>query len=239
MDSFTSDIGCTAAGAASASVQTAGTMSTDSIVSSSTSSSNENNRPHRRRASSLSFLSSSSEESLASQIKMEEPTENPEGKHMLRFKKRLMIKVNADGEKALVCEEAREKSNDKKRRLSEDSSEENIGHRHKKRRHSNEQISIHHLLSLANQRMLQAQSSLTLAQLKQRARDKAKANAKPSRRVQPKRKRRGGKAQPAKKSPPTSEESGVEEPMEKIEMNTGILYLYRGERRRAEFVRRR
>jgi hypothetical protein len=90
------------------------------------------------------------------------------------------------------------------------------------------QLSVQQLLSLSKQRSLEAQSKLTLSQLKQQARSKARANSKPSR--QP-RNKRNGRAAP--------DLVAMHEPLEKIEMNTGILYLYRGENRRAKFVRRK
>lgn len=96
------------------------------------------------------------------------------------------------------------------------------------------QLSVQQLLSLSKQRTLEAQSKLTLSQLKQQARSKARANSKPSR--QPRNKRNGRCSKPKSAAPDLV---AMHEPLEKIEMNTGILYLYRGENRRAKFVRRK
>lgn len=96
------------------------------------------------------------------------------------------------------------------------------------------QLSVQQLLSLTKQRTLEAQSKLTLSQLKQQARSKASANSKPSR--QPRNKRNGRCSKPKSAAPDLV---AMHEPLEKIEMNTGILYLYRGENRRAKFVRRK
>ena len=98
------------------------------------------------------------------------------------------------------------------------------------------QLSVQQLLSLSKQRTLEAQSKLTLSQLKQQARSKARANSKPSRQPRNRNKRNGRCSKPKSAAPDLV---AMHEPLEKIEMNTGILYLYRGENRRAKFVRRK
>jgi hypothetical protein len=91
------------------------------------------------------------------------------------------------------------------------------------------QLSIQHLLALAKQRTQQMQSKLTLRQLKEQARIKARSSSKDSHRMQPKRAKRSRKNQPSHVS--NKQHSEV------IKMNTGILYLCRGEHRRVRFVR--
>ena len=99
-------------------------------------------------------------------------------------------------------------------------------------------ISVHQLLSLAKKRALEAQSNLTLAQLKQQAREKARAAKAASVRKQPKRNKKG-KFQKSSSSVAKDDDEMPEEPMAKIEMHTGFLHLYRGENPRAKFVWRK
>lgn len=107
-----------------------------------------------------------------------------------------------------------------------------------------EYFTIQQLLSLARQRKLEAQSKLSLVQLKQQAREKARANAnrvqvqQTSRRKTTRNgKRHKPKSSLAKKTTSTEESIEVEdEPVDTIDMNTGTLYLYRGLKPRAEFV---
>jgi len=107
-----------------------------------------------------------------------------------------------------------------------------------------EYFTIQQLLSLTRQRKIEAQSKLSLVQLKQQAREKARANANRTVRAQQTSKRkttRNGKRHQPKSSlvKKTSTEESIEvedEPVETIQMNTGTLYLYRGLKPRAEFV---
>ena len=107
-----------------------------------------------------------------------------------------------------------------------------------------EYFTIQQLLSLARQRKIEAQSKLSLVQLKQQAREKARANANRTVRAQQPSKRkttRNGKRHQSKSSlaKKTSTEESIEvedEPVDTVEMNTGTLYLYRGLKPRAEFV---
>jgi hypothetical protein len=107
----------------------------------------------------------------------------------------------------------------------------------------NDRITIQQILKIRLRRSLQAQESLTLAQLKQRARQKA-AGARSSKPVPPKRKKRriyGGKKKKNKPAPPSDpvDEAPLLEPADQVEMNTGTLYLYRGENPRVKFHRRK
>ena len=107
-----------------------------------------------------------------------------------------------------------------------------------------EYFTIQQLLSLSRQRKIEAQSKLSLVQLKQQAREKARSNANRTVRAQQTSKRkttRNGKRHQSKSSlaKKTSTEESIEvedEPVDTIEMNTGTLYLYRGLKPRAEFV---
>ena len=107
-----------------------------------------------------------------------------------------------------------------------------------------EYFTIQQLLSRARQRKIEAQSKLSLVELKQQAREKARANANRVRVQQTSRrkttrngKRHKPKSSLAKKTTSTEESIEVEdEPVDTIEMNTGTLYLYRGLKRRAEFM---
>ena len=106
-----------------------------------------------------------------------------------------------------------------------------------------EYFTIQQLLSLTRQRKIEAQSKLSLVQLKQQAREKARANANRTVRAQPSKRKttRNGKRHQPKSSlaKKTSTEESIEvedEPVDTIEMNTGTLYLYRGLKPRAEFV---
>ncbi|KAL9183213.1 hypothetical protein ACHAXT_005000 [Thalassiosira profunda] len=99
-------------------------------------------------------------------------------------------------------------------------------------------ITEQQLLSLTTQRILQVQAKRTFAQLKAQAREKARAK-KAARRAEPKRKKRKatyGTRRQKRASLPAGEEE--EEPVEIVEMETGTLYLYRGEKRRAKFDRK-
>lgn len=96
---------------------------------------------------------------------------------------------------------------------------------------SDEKLSIHHLLALAKQRAQHVQSKLTLRQLKDQAREKAKSRSESSQRAQPKPAKRNKKNQLP--SPMSSKHSEI------IKMNTGVLYLCRGEIRRVIFVRKK
>lgn len=93
------------------------------------------------------------------------------------------------------------------------------------------QLSAQQLLSLTKQRKIEAQSKLSLPELKQQARNKAKAFR------QPKWNKRNGRCTKPRSS--AADLVATQEPLEKVEMNTGVLYLYRGENRRAKFVRRK
>ena len=106
-----------------------------------------------------------------------------------------------------------------------------------------EYFTIQQLLSRARQRKIEAQSKLSLVQLKQQAREKARANANRVQVQQTSRRKttRNGKRHKPKSSlaKKTSTEESIEvedEPVDTIEMNTGTLYLYRGLKRRAEFM---
>ena len=102
------------------------------------------------------------------------------------------------------------------------------------------QLAIQKLLSIAKQRSQMKQENLSLVQLKRLARQKAKAK-KSSRRVQPRRKKGKKNVRRSKsKSPASTNEDSVkeEEPTRIVEMETGVLYLYRGDNPRAEFKRR-
>jgi len=107
-----------------------------------------------------------------------------------------------------------------------------------------EYFTIQQLLSLSRQRKIEAQSKLSLVQLKQQAREKARANANRTVRAQQTSKRkttRNGKRHQSKSSlaKKTSTKESIEvedEPVETIQMNAGTLYLYRGLKPRAEFV---
>ena len=107
-----------------------------------------------------------------------------------------------------------------------------------------EYFTIQQLLSRTRQRKIDAQSKLSLVQLKQQAREKARANANRTVRAQQTSKRkttRNGKRHQPKSSlvKKTSTKESIEvedEPVETIQMNTGTLYLYRELKPRAEFV---
>jgi len=109
-----------------------------------------------------------------------------------------------------------------------------------------EYFTIQQLLSLTRQRKIEAQSKLSLVQLKQQAREKARSNANRTVRAQQTSKRkttRNGKRHQPKSSlaKKTCTEESIEveaedEPVETIQMNTGTMYLYRGLKPRAEFV---
>lgn len=222
-----------AKGAAPNSVQTAGTTSTDSIVSRSTTSSFRSDLLKRKTPS----VSSSSSSSLASETDGEEP---PSKKMRVPlFKKKLKITMGAVAQKYLESKES----------PAESSADDESQHcRFQKQDKANDQqraIMINkgqQLFTLAMQRKAQAQKNLSLTQLKQQAREKARANN-PKKRVQPKRKKRknGKRNQNPKPKSPTSNsnESEPTEPMDRIEMNTGVLFLYRGDNPRAKFVRRK
>ena len=92
------------------------------------------------------------------------------------------------------------------------------------------QLSIQQLLALAKQRAQHVQSKLTLRQLKEQARVKARSSSNYySQRMQPKRTKRTKTNQ--------SSHASSKQHSEIIKMNTGILYLCRGEHRRVRFVR--
>ena len=191
-------------------------FATDSIVSSSTSSS----------------LCSSSKRPLAAETKKDK-----KGKirHKPLFKKRLKIypkDVQHDGQHDVQYDEfgSHAESNVK----NEKNGRCNI--LQKTCEITGIQLSVQQLLSLSKQRTLEAQSKLTLSQLKQQARSKARANSKPSRQPRNRNKRNGRCSKPKSAAPDLV---AMHEPLEKIEMNTGILYLYRGENRGAKFVRRK
>jgi len=104
----------------------------------------------------------------------------------------------------------------------------------------NYRISIQQIMRLRRRRSLQAQENLTLAQLKQRAREKA-AEARIPKQAPPKKKKRkkfGWGRRKIKSAPGPVEDTGLD-PVNKIRMNTGTLYLYRGENPRAIFHQRK
>lgn len=251
-------------------LQTNGHLSTDSVVSTSTSSSSEvgiggSERPKRK-------LSSSSEPSLESEVRMLEgevedyPVEPPKKKRRKKnrplFKMRLKLDwsvlrkgfddAKPENESPPAASAAKESSTC-------GSTKENVHHNHhtEASTESCEQLSVQRLLFLASQRKLQAQAELTLPQLKQQARDRARANSvkkaalKAGRQAQQaKRKKRRSafgirkRKRRAPEPPPAAETEATlaakeEEPTEMIKMNTGILYVYRGEKPRAKFVRRK
>lgn len=223
------------------SLPTDGTSSTDSIVSSSVSSSNDNSQPKRK--SPPPSISSSS--SLVSDTNVEGPSKK-KMRHRPLFKRKLNINLTAvpnnDSTEEKTDSSERKTppfdTNAKDPNSSMAANDENL-HCNRKTRDDYE-FTIQQLLSLTSQRALEAQSKLTLTQLKQQARQKAR-EAKACR-VQPKKKRKGKKrsrSKKQKKSPASDVESENIEPMEVVEMSTGTLYLYRGEKPRANFVRRR
>jgi len=210
-------------------VQTASTTSTDPIVSSSISSTpNTSNRSKR----SSTLLCASSSSSFASVTKEEQPTEKkmcvPLFKHKLF---NIQLQTNSEAEEAKQKTVAKGCSkthcNREKQRQNEKGGYRQI-------------VTTQQLLSLAKARTRLAQSNLTLSQLKQQAREKNRANSKAFRQVQLKKKRnkRNGRYQtPKLKAPASGCESKILEPVEKVEMNTGVLFLFRGENPRAKFVR--
>ena len=224
MHSAIEDVNEAAASLAPDSVLTTRTASTDSIVSSSTSSSNVSKRPKRKAL-------------LASETNEEEPP-NKKGRPL--FKRNLKIKLNAVRKEDSESKRVSSNTNAKDCNNKVNANKENK-HRitQKPCKSDDGQITIQQLLSLRNKRFLQAQSNLTLSQLREQARQKAKANSKSTRRVKPKRRKKCKNGRNQKRSPASSNESGTSEPMDKIEMNTGTLYLYRGENPRAKFLRRK
>mmetsp|Transcript_4616 Transcript_4616/g.8192 ORF Transcript_4616/g.8192 Transcript_4616/m.8192 type:complete len:320 (-) Transcript_4616:199-1158(-) len=218
------DVKEAAASLAPDSVLTTRTASTDSIVSGSTSSSTDSKRPKQKAP-------------LASETNEEEPP-NKKGRPL--FKRKLNIKLNAvrkeDSESKTVSSNTNAKDCKNKVNANDENEHWII---QKPCKSDDGQITIQQLLSLRNKRSLQAQSNLTFSQLKQQARQKAKANSKSTRRVKPKRRKKCKNSRNQKRSPASSNESGTPEPMDKVEMNTGTLYLYRGENPRAKFIRRK
>jgi hypothetical protein len=182
-------------------------IATDSIVSSSTTSS----------------LCSSSKLSLAAPEKKDEPSKD-KARHEPLFKMRLRLNLDDPQQSKGSGSQAKPTFDD----------ENDRGHESQKAGEmSGEPLTIQQLLSLAKQRNIEKQAMMTLSQLKQEARNKARANQKTSRR--PQRRRRNGRH--SKQKAPAADLSAAQEPLEKIEMNTGVLFLYRGENRRAKFVR--
>ena len=94
-------------------------------------------------------------------------------------------------------------------------------------------FTIQQLLSLANERKAQSQSNLTLEQLKQQAREKARASHSTAKQTK---RRTGRKSRNRKRPTAPKNEDEVDEPMEKVIMETGTLYLYRGEKPRAKWT---
>ena len=94
-------------------------------------------------------------------------------------------------------------------------------------------FTIQQLLSLANERKAQSQSNLTLEQLKQQAREKARASHSTAKQTK---RRTGRKSRNRKRPTAPKNEDEVDEPMEKVIMETGTLYLFRGEKPRAKWT---
>jgi hypothetical protein len=182
-------------------------IATDSIVSSSTTSS----------------LCSSSKLSLAAHEKKDEPSK-VKAQHKPLFKMRLRLNLDDPQQNKGSGSQAEPTFDEENDRGNESQ---------KSGKMSGIQLTIQQLLSLAKQRKIEKQAMMTLSQLKQEARNKARANQKTSRR-QRRSKRNGRHSKP---KAPAADLSAAQEPLEKIEMNTGVLFLYRGENRRAKFVR--
>jgi len=206
------------------SVQTTGARSTDSIVSSSSS---DGSRGLKRKV--YSQPSSSSSSLTSAETNTAEP---PKMKRQIPlFKQTRNIKLRALG---IDCESTK---------ALPDTSHKGCGIHRNANHQNNEQskaevdwqISVQHILFLSKQRVLEAQSQLSLSQLKRQAREKARVSSKATQRKQPKRKKKSRHRKPM--SPPPSSVSETTEPMEEIQMNTGTLYLFRGENPRAKFVR--
>ena len=112
-------------------------------------------------------------------------------------------------------------------------------------------LSAHDLLAKAKLAKKLSQKPVSLQQLKQQARAKAIEKAIQQGKGGKKQKRKGErKSRRYQKVPPpklqtteaeasTNSSEEAEENVEKIVMNTGTLYLYRGENPRAEFIRRK
>lgn len=179
---------------------------TDSIVSSSTTSS----------------LCSSAKLSLAAPEGREEPSKE-QVRHEPLFKMRLRLNIDDPRQHKGSSSRAESTFDDLNDRDESQKSGELPG----------VQLTIQQLLSLVKQRKIEQQATMTLSQLKQEARNKARANQKTYR--QPKRNKRNGRHSKPKSPPP--DPLAAQELPEKIEMNTGVLYLYRGEHRSAKFVR--
>ncbi|KAL3827643.1 hypothetical protein ACHAXA_000516 [Cyclostephanos tholiformis] len=182
-------------------------IATDSIVSSSTTS---------------SICSSS--KLLLTTVEIREEQSKKDMRHELLFKKRLRLNLDEPQHKGSGSQ-AESKFDDENDRYDKSQMSCEI---------SGPQLTVQRLLSLTKQRKIQEQAMMTLSQLKQEARSKAKANSKSSR--QPQRSKRNGRH--SKLNSPAANLAVAQEPLEKIEMNTGVLYLYKGENRRAKFVRR-
>ena len=248
------------------SVQTTVTLSTESIISCSTSSSFEDEdndeRPAKRKNPSLS---SSSFSSLASDMFLDDPhPPKKKAKSVPLFKKKLKIPqllttapsktdctvatsehIAADENTSMNdptmheapspnAVDAEQTPNNCKPTASKEVSY------NEKWKIDGSQVAIQQLLAIAKLRTQISQSNLSLTQLKQRARQKTKAKSK--KRVQSKRKKgRKAKKQKKSKSPASNndESEKEEEPSHVVAMETGVLYLYRGDNPRAKFIRRR
>lgn len=230
--------------------RTAGTASTDSIVSASESSSNDGNRERPRRKV---VPSSPCDHSGGGGI------EPPKKKARNLFSTKLTLLSlgrEAADEEASASNAA---SNSQTAGIKRSSIEETANSRadvdrpsERMRDGSNRAAvgivaSIQHLLTVRREEEREAQSNMSISQLKDMARRKARERRrKPKRSAQPKRRRttagRRRRRRPDK-PPAPSAASGNEderpEPVEVVEMNTGTLHLYRGETRRAKFVRMR
>jgi len=211
-----------------------GIASTDSIVSHSTSSSDNSKGATQKHP----LLSSSSFSSLASDANnLEPPTQKTQPlkqKIQPLFKKKLRINLNDDRENSSEPKLASNKK-DSKRVKSIEEKRNCDSQKPYKTQNTEEMLYVHSLLSRRNERFLQAQSKLTLSQLKQQARQKARKG-----KVQPKRKKRGKNGRNKRQKPTIpSDEIGTDVPMDTVELNTGTLYLYRGENPRVKFQRRR
>mmetsp|Transcript_41118 Transcript_41118/g.86228 ORF Transcript_41118/g.86228 Transcript_41118/m.86228 type:complete len:320 (+) Transcript_41118:233-1192(+) len=216
------------------SIQATGTASSDSIVHTPTpSSSNDDKRPKRKAPS----KSLSSFTSLDSELNGKETQKK---KKRPAFNRKLRITLTTSKPKSPSTKGSSNNKNNKECT--------NNDNRHcyiqnsRKNNNDPQQLTIQHLLSLRTERSLQAQSNLSLLQLKQLARQKARANKPDKTQKKPKRKKRSkkkGSNNKQKPKSPGSNENDMLEPVTKTEMNTGTLLLFRGENPRAKFVWRK
>jgi len=209
------------------SIQTTGTASSNSIVHTPIPSfTNDNKRPKRKTPS----KSLSSSTSLGSEMNGEETQKK---KKRSLFNRKLRITLKTSKPKSPTTKDSN--NNNNKENANNDNKHCYIQKSCKN--NDNPQLTIQHLLSLRTKRSLQAQSNLSLLQLKQQARQKARANKPDKTQKKPKRKKRSKKKQ--KQKLPASNENEMLEPVTKTEMNTGTLLLFRGENPRAKFVWRK